>query len=83
VPPFVATAVKVTEVPEQIAPVGLAVMLTDGETPGLMITDVVPAKLVQPPTVSVTEYVPAIADDALVSAGFCKADENAFGPVQL
>jgi hypothetical protein len=48
-----------------------------------MITDVVPAKLVQPPIVTVTEYVPAIADEAFVSAGFCKVDENALGPVQL
>src|ERR1035437_1733371 len=58
-------------------------MLTEGETPGFMITDVVPAKLVQPPIVTVTEYVPAIADEAFVSAGFCKVDENALGPVQL
>ena len=83
VPPLVAIAVNVTAVPEQIAPVGFAVMDTEGATPGFTITEVVPAELVQPPTVIVTEYVPAIAEEAFVRVGFCKVDENVLGPVQL
>jgi hypothetical protein len=59
--------VKVTTVPEHIAPEGLAVMLTEGVTDVFIITFVVPATLVQPLTVAVTLYVPAIArvDDAV------------------
>ena len=58
-------------------------MDTEGATPGFTITEVVPAELVQPPTVIVTEYVPAIAEEAFVRVGFCKVDENVLGPVQL
>lgn len=46
-------------------------------------TVVVPAALVQPPTVTVTEYVPAIAAVAEGRVGSSKADVNVAGPVQL
>jgi hypothetical protein len=36
---------------------------------------------VQPPTVTVTLYVPAIAAVAPGRVGFCKVDVNALGPV--
>ena len=42
---------------------------------------VVPAALVQPFTVTVTEYVPVAAVVAAGMEGFCKADEKLFGPV--
>jgi hypothetical protein len=48
----------------------------------LTTTAVVPAKLVHPATVTVTEYVPAIAIVEVGLVGFCKADVNALGPVQ-
>ena len=42
-----------------------------------------PAALVHPLTVIVTSYVPVAAVVAFVIVGFCKADVNPFGPVQL
>jgi len=53
VPPLVGVAVNVTEVPAQIAPVGLAAMVTPGVTDEFTVTAVVPAALVQPFTVTV------------------------------
>ena len=50
---------------------------------GFTTTVVVPAALVQPPTVTVTEYVPAIARVEAAVLGFCKVEVNVFGPVQL
>ena len=47
----------------------------------LMITFTVPALLVQPFTVIVTEYEPASAPVTLLMVGFCKDEEKAFGPV--
>jgi hypothetical protein len=49
---------------------------------GFTTTAVVPAKLVQPATVTVTEYVPAFAAEAPLIEGFCKDDVNPLGPVQ-
>ena len=49
---------------------------------GLTTTEVVPTKLVHPPTVTVTEYVPAANVDAATIVGFCNYDEKLFGPVQ-
>jgi hypothetical protein len=46
-------------------------------------TSVVPAALVQPPTVAVTEYVPALAGAGSGIEGFCNVELNPFGPVQL
>jgi hypothetical protein len=48
---------------------------------GVTTTVVSPAGDVQPSTVTVTEYVPAIAADALVIAGSRSEDVNPFGPV--
>ena len=45
-------------------------------------TAVVPAKLVHPATVLVTEYVPAEANAEEAIVGFCKADVKVLGPVQ-
>jgi hypothetical protein len=44
-------------------------------------TFVVPAALVQPLTVIVTEYVPASAVVAFVRVGFCADEVKLFGPV--
>jgi hypothetical protein len=48
---------------------------------GLTTTFVVPAALVQPLTMTVTEYVPASAVVALERVGFCSAEVKPFGPV--
>ena len=45
------------------------------------VTAVVEAELVQPATVTVSEYVPAIAAVALVRVGSSNADVNPPGPV--
>src|SRR5207247_880686 len=47
----------------------------------LTTTFVVPAAEVQPPTVTVTEYVPASAVVAFVRVGFCSEEMKPFGPV--
>ena len=52
---------KVTDVPAQIAPDGLAEIVTPGVMELFTATAVVPARLVHPLTVMVTLYVPAIA----------------------
>ena len=46
-------------------------------------TEVVATKLVQPPTVTVKLYVPAIASVAVGRVGSSNAEVNAAGPVQL
>jgi hypothetical protein len=49
---------------------------------GFTVTVVVPATLVQPLTVAVTEYVPDIAVVALaLTDGSSDVDVNVFGPV--
>ena len=50
---------------------------------GFTVTVTVPGRLVHPPTVTVTEYVPEAATVALVIEGFCRVEEKLFGPVQL
>lgn len=45
-------------------------------------TATVPIALVQPFTVTVTEYVPVAAGVAPAMDGFCTAEVNPFGPVQ-
>lgn len=47
------------------------------------VTLTVPAGLVQPFTVTVSEYVPVAAVVTPAIDGFCTADVNPFGPVQL
>jgi len=48
---------------------------------GVTLTDVVPAADVQPPTVTVTEYVPPSAAVAFARVGFWRAEVKPFGPV--
>jgi hypothetical protein len=48
-----------------------------------MVTFVTPAGLVHPKTVCVREYVPLASTVTPPMVGFCDADVNAFGPVQL
>ena len=67
--------------PEQLVVVGLA--LKSATAGVLKFTVVVPAGLVHPSTVMVAEYVPTLAEDALVIAGFCTVDVKLLGPVQL
>ena len=66
--------------PAQIGPLFDAVGVA-----GIALTVAVvdPAALVHPFTVTVTLYVPVAAVVAFVIEGFCKADVNPFGPVQL
>jgi hypothetical protein len=59
----------VTDCPAQIAPEGLAAMLKEGVTFGLTTMVAVPGRLVHPPTVTVSEYVPPAAVVTLVNAG--------------
>jgi hypothetical protein len=75
--------VNVTEVPAQITPEGLATMLFVGAKLPLTTTAVVPAKLAQPATVTVTLYVPAITNVAEGREGSSRVEENVLGPVQL
>jgi hypothetical protein len=50
---------------------------------GYITTVVVAAGLVHPFTVTVALYVPAFAKVVFATDGFCSADVNPFGPVQL
>jgi hypothetical protein len=54
-----------------------------GAGAGVIVTDVVPAALVQPLTVAVTEYVPLADSAAFDAVAFCEVDANPFGPLQL
>jgi hypothetical protein len=49
----------------------------------LTITLIVEDKALQFPTVTVTEYTPAINVDALINTGFCVLSVKAFGPVHV
>jgi hypothetical protein len=49
---------------------------------GLTVTAMLPAELVHPATVAVTEYVPLAAMVAAGIDGFCNAEVKLFGPVQ-
>ncbi len=66
-----------------VAPVHIGVLLPAVGVAGVVFTTtaVVPTALVQPPTVTVKLYVPAIAAVAPVRVGFCRAEVNALGPV--
>ena len=50
---------------------------------GLIVTLTVPAALVHPFTVCVTEYKPAARVVAPTMVGFCRLEVKVFGPVQL
>ena len=62
---------------------GLLLDATGGDGIGLTVTKIEPAGPVHPFTVAVTEYDPAPAIVILLMIGFCKEDENPFGPDQL
>jgi len=62
---------------------GLLLEATGAGGIGLTVMKVVPATLVQPFTVTVTEYKPPPAVVILLMTGFCKAEENPFGPDQV
>ena len=68
-----------------VAPTHTGVLLPAAGAPGipLTVTAVVPALLVHPETVAVTEYVPAPAAVMPAMLGFCDDDVKPFGPVQL
>ena len=66
---MVGVAVKVTDVPVQIAPVGVAAMLTLTGSAKLIVTSAVAIAAAQPPeaaTVLVTVYVPGVEAEALM-----------------
>ena len=71
-------AVRFSDDPAQI---GLLLPAVGADGVGFTATVVVAAELGHPLTVTVTEYVPAIADVAFVIDGFCDDDVNPFGPV--
>ncbi len=80
VAPAIVDAVKLKLVPSQTAELFDAV----GDAGmGLTITDVLAELLVHCPTVTATEYEPALLAVALLMIGFCCADVKPFGPVQL
>ena len=68
--------VEPTQIGELLPAVGVAGI-------GFTTTTVVPAALIQPITVAVTEYVPAANEVALAIEGFCNVEVKLFGPVQL
>lgn len=77
--PATAVVVSVSVLPAQI---GLLLEGVGVAGIGLTVTTVVPAALVHPPTVTVTEYVPVAAVVAPAIDGFCTEEVKPFGPVQ-
>jgi len=71
--------VRLSVPPAQIGPLLAAVGVAGA---ALTVATVVPARDVQPATVTVTEYVPEAAVVAAGIVGFCKAEVKALGPVQ-
>jgi len=78
VAPATVLAVKLSVEPSQI---GLLLLAVGAVGIGLTVTAVVPAALVQPLTVTVTEYVPLAAVVAPEIEGFWVDEEKVFGPV--
>ena len=64
-----------------VSQTGLLLVATGAAGIAFITTFVVPAILVQPLTVTVTEYIPAAAVVTLLSDGFCCVDVKPFGPV--
>ena len=78
VAPATALVVRFNVDPTQIG------LLLDGDGvagTGLTVTEVVPAGLVHPFTVTVTEYVPLAATVAFAIEGFCNVEKKRFGPI--
>jgi hypothetical protein len=65
------------------AQIGLLLDAVGAAGVGFTVTLTVPATLVQPFTVTVTEYVPLAAVVTLVMDGVCDVEVNELGPVQL
>lgn len=76
--PATVLDVRFNVVPSQI---GLLLLAAGAAGIGLTVTAVVPAVLVHPLTVTVTEYVPDAATVVAAIEGFCVAEEKVFGPV--
>lgn len=72
-------AFRLSVLPSQI---GLLLEAVGAAGVGLTVTETVPALLVQPRTVTVSEYVPFAASVTFAIFGFCAEDVNPFGPVQ-
>lgn len=69
--PATSVEVRFSVLPEQM---GLLLPAVGAAGVAFTVTTVVAAALVQPPTVTVTEYVPAIASVALARVGFCAVE---------
>ena len=78
VAPTIFEAVKFNVEPAQI---GVLLEATGAVGVWFTTTFTVPAELVQPPTVTVTLYVPDIPTTAPGRVGFCNVEVNADGPV--
>ena len=76
--PLTVAVVRAIVEPSQYGPPLFAVGVAGV---ALTTTFVVPAADVHPPTVMVTEYVPASAVVALERVGFCVEEVKPFGPV--
>lgn len=70
-------AVRFNAVPVQT---GLLLLAVGAVGIGFTVTFVVAAILGHPLTIAVTEYVPLAAVVAAAIDGFCKVEENVFGP---
>jgi hypothetical protein len=80
VAPLIVDAVRFSVDPSQT---GLLLPAVGAAGIGLTVTLTVPAELAQPLTVAITLYSPVAAVVAFSIAGFCTAEVNPFGPVQL
>jgi hypothetical protein len=80
VAPLIELAVKNKVSLAQIGPLEFAVGVAGAE---FTATATVPEGLVQPLTVTVTEYVPAFAAVTFDIEGFCVFEVNVLGPLQL
>jgi hypothetical protein len=70
--------VKFSVLPAQM---GLLLPAVGAAGVGFTVTETVPLVLVQPLTVTLTEYVPDSAVVAFGMEGFCVEEVNPFGPV--
>jgi hypothetical protein len=78
VAPGIVSTISCSESP---AHTGLLLDATGVAGEEFTVTLTVPALLVHPFTVTVSEYVPVSADVTFVIEGFCEEEVNAFGPV--
>ena len=76
--PGIVSTISCSESPEHT---GLLLEATGVAGAELTVTLTVPALLVHPFTVTVSEYVPVSAVVTFAIEGFCADEVNAFGPV--